>query len=179
MGCQPLLPGQFLPVGEPPLSGFLEALRANNLKTPRPVSHKNTQLSTSLPPELMASEFVLVRKDGVFPPLAQPYSGPYRVLRRSLYSFQLQVGDRTEEISTHRLKVCRAPADTSCMQIVLAWPPVTGKFPSILFTLHATGGHAGTICIQLAATRIHFECDWPPVASYFCMQLAASIYTII
>jgi len=102
MGCQPLLPGQFLQVGEPPLEEFLDALHANSLKPPRPVSHKNTPLPTSLPPELMVSEFVFVRKDGVSPSLAQPYDGPYRVLRRSLHSFQLQVGTRTEEISTHR-----------------------------------------------------------------------------
>ncbi|MFN9908498.1 MAG: hypothetical protein ACK56F_20610, partial [bacterium] len=67
IGCQPLLPGQFLQVGEPPLEEFLDALHANSLKPSRPVSHKNTQLPTSLPPELLVSEFVFVRKDGVSP----------------------------------------------------------------------------------------------------------------
>jgi len=122
MGCQPLLPGQFLQVGEPPLEEFLDALHANSLKPPRPVSHKNTQLPTSLPPELLISEFVFVRKDGVSPSLAQPYDGPYRVLRRSLHSFQLQVGSRTEEVSTHRLKICRAPPDTAAAE-----PPRRGR----------------------------------------------------
>jgi hypothetical protein len=28
--------------------------------------------------------------------------------------------------------------------------------------------------MRLAATRVKFECDWPPVACYFCMRLAAS-----
>ena len=126
MGCQPLLPGQFLPVGEPPLEGFLDALRANALKTPRPVSHKNTQLPTALSPELMESNFVLVRKDGKFPPLSQLYDGPYKVLRRSLHHFQLQVGQRVEEVSTHRLKVCRAPTDTP-----VADPPRRGRPPSM------------------------------------------------
>jgi hypothetical protein len=125
MGCQPLLPGQFLPVGEPPLEGFLDALRANSLKTPRPVSHKNTPLPTSLPPDLMNSEFVFVRKDGVSPPLAQPYDGPYKVIRRSLHSFQLQIGNRAEEVSTHRLKVCHAPPDTA-----VALPPKRGRPPN-------------------------------------------------
>jgi hypothetical protein len=27
--------------------------------------------------------------------------------------------------------------------------------------------------MRLAATRVQFECDWPPVASYVCMQPAA------
>jgi uncharacterized cysteine cluster protein YcgN (CxxCxxCC family) len=61
----------------------------------------------------------------------------------------------------------------SCMQIVLAWLPVTGKFPSILFKLHktaamlvqlqATDGHSGTICLRLAANWEQFECNWQPV----------------
>ncbi len=34
MGCQPLLPGQFLPVGEPPLENFLDELRTNALVIP-------------------------------------------------------------------------------------------------------------------------------------------------
>ncbi len=29
-------------------------------------------------------------------------------------------------------------------------------------TLPATGGHAGTICMRLVATRVQFKCDWPP-----------------
>jgi hypothetical protein len=33
----------------------------------------------------------------------------------------------------------------SRMQIVPPCPPVAGKFPSIFFILHATGGHSGTI----------------------------------
>jgi hypothetical protein len=28
--------------------------------------------------------------------------------------------------------------------------------------------------MRLAATWLQFECDWLPVACYFCMQLAAS-----
>jgi hypothetical protein len=46
------------------------------------------------------------------------------------------------------------------MQILPAWPPVACKFRLILFMLHATGGHTGTICIRLAATRVKFAFDW-------------------
>jgi hypothetical protein len=59
------------------------------------------------------------------------------------------------------------------MQIVLAWLPVTGKFPSILFMLHATAAtlvqlqaadsHSSTICLRLAANWEQFECNWQPV----------------
>jgi hypothetical protein len=70
-------------------------------------------------------------------------------------------------------------------QIVSGWRPVAFKlYPNgrqsqtnshhFFFILHVTGGHAGTICMQLAATRVQFECDWLPVACYFCMRLAAT-----
>jgi hypothetical protein len=36
--------------------------------------------------------------------------------------------------------------------------------------LHATGGHVGTICMELAATREQFIFDWPPAACKFCMR---------
>ncbi len=42
----------------------------------------------------------------------------------------------------------------SRMQIVLAWPPVACNMNKINGNLHATGSHAGTICMQLAATRL-------------------------
>jgi hypothetical protein len=40
------------------------------------------------------------------------------------------------------------------MQIVTAWPPVAYNMNKIDGNLHATGGHAGTICMRLAATRL-------------------------
>jgi hypothetical protein len=42
------------------------------------------------------------------------------------------------------------------------------------YNLHATGSHAGTICIRPAATQVQFVCAWLPVAPNFCMRLAAS-----
>ncbi len=61
----------------------------------------------------------------------------------------------------------------SRMQIVLAWLPVTGKFPAIFFKLHvtaamlvqlqATDRQLGIICLRLAANWEQFECSWQPV----------------
>ncbi len=50
MGCQPILPGEFLATGEPPLEEFLEKIQTDALQSPRPVLHKNTPLPTALPP---------------------------------------------------------------------------------------------------------------------------------
>jgi hypothetical protein len=75
---------------------------------------------------------------------------------------------------THLLSACLLSCNgvaASRMQIVLEWPPVACKFRLILFMLHATGGHAATIYMQLAATRVQFKYDWPPVACKLCMRL--------
>ncbi len=42
----------------------------------------------------------------------------------------------------------------SCMQIVPAWPPVACHRNKIDGNLHATGDHAGTICMPLVDTRL-------------------------
>jgi hypothetical protein len=60
---------------------------------------------------LLLARFVLVRRDGAQPPLSPIYDGPYRVLERSTHFFVLEMGDRTDKVSTLRLKVARTPAD--------------------------------------------------------------------
>jgi transposase InsO family protein len=125
MGCQPILPGEFLTTaGEPPLEEFLEKIQADALQPPRPVLHKNTPLPTALPPDLAAAEFVFIRRDSAAPPLTPPYTGPFRVLRRATHTFQVQVGTRTETISTHRLKACVSSSETAA-----AVPPRRGRPP--------------------------------------------------
>jgi hypothetical protein len=124
MGCQPILPGEFLTTGEPPLEEFLEKIQADALQPPRPVLHKNTPLPTVLPPDLAAADFGFVPRDSVAPPLTPPYTGPFKVLRRSLHTFQVQVGNHTETISTHRLKPCISSPDTAA-----AVPPRRGRPP--------------------------------------------------
>jgi hypothetical protein len=124
MGCQPILPGEFLATGEPPLEEFLEKIKTDTLLSPRPVLHKNTPLPTALPPDLAEADFVFVRRDSGAPPLTPPYTGPFKVLRRSLHTFQVQVGNKTETISTHRLKSCFSSHDTTAAE-----PPRRGRPP--------------------------------------------------
>ncbi len=93
MGCQPILPGEFLATGEPPQEDFLHKLKTDALHPPRPILHKNTDLPTALPPDLAAADFVFVRRDSVAPPLTPPYTGPFKVLRRATHTFQVQVGN--------------------------------------------------------------------------------------
>jgi hypothetical protein len=45
--------------------------------------------------------------------------------------------------------------------------------------LHVTGSHVGTICMQLATTRVQFICDWQPPGYNFYMRLSASLMQIL
>jgi hypothetical protein len=67
---------------------------------------------------------VFVRNDAKLPPLSPLYSGPYRVLERSLRFFKLQIGDKTDTVSTLRLKAAYLPASA-----VPAVPPRRGRPP--------------------------------------------------
>jgi hypothetical protein len=85
-------------------------------RSPPPPRHNSTPAPTSLPEELLLARFVLVRRDGAQPPLAPIYDNPYRVLERSTHFLLLQIGERTNKVSTLRLKPARTPADTEPAQ---------------------------------------------------------------
>jgi hypothetical protein len=87
--------------------------------------------------------------------------------RISMYVWRSAVGFLTIEWSPVAFKL-----------YVPDWLPVAGKFPSILFLLHATDDHAGTICMRLNATVVQFKCDRLPVACNFCIAIAASTVQI-
>jgi hypothetical protein len=62
------------------------------------------------------------------PPLAHSYTGPFKVLRRTLLDFQLQMGDKTDTISVHRLKPAYLPPDARCN----AWSNFTAaSYPAL------------------------------------------------
>jgi hypothetical protein len=94
------------------------------------------QAPEDLPADLLRAEAVLVRRDGHMPPLALLYDGPYRVLTRSRNFFRLQMGGRTDTVSTSRLKPCLDPAAAPAApprrgrppgqrkDVTFRWPPV-------------------------------------------------------
>jgi len=79
-------------------------------------AHHSTPLPAELPEDLLLSWFVLVRHDGVQPPLSPLYDGPFLVLERALHFFKVQIGSRIETVSTHRLKPCHAPQDVQAAE---------------------------------------------------------------
>jgi hypothetical protein len=116
-----VLPGQFLSTPEPPSPSFIRDFQGVLAgRPPLPTSHHTTPASTSLPEDLLLSRFVLVRHDGVQPPLSFLCDGPFLVVERLLHFFKLQMGTKVETVSTHRLKPCHAPQDA---QAAAAKPP--------------------------------------------------------
>jgi hypothetical protein len=122
-GSQLVLPGQFINIAESPSLSFLRELQTTMTgRPPPPARHNAAPAPSALPEELLLARFVLVRKDGAQPPLSPIYHGPYRVLERSTHFFLLEMGDRTDKVSTLRLKAARTPADTEP-----AKPPRRGR----------------------------------------------------
>ena len=95
--------GQFLEVQDPPTNLFYENLK-NSMSGFQPVPPRhNTPAADTLPEvipaELSSCPMVFICKDGHVAPLDPLYDSPYKVLARSLKTFQLQVGNRVEVVS--------------------------------------------------------------------------------
>ena len=134
-GADLTLPPQLLPeyqpppaaTEEPPLHRLTTApafqpVTSHNLPSPPP--HPST-----IPPSLSQAAQVYVHRDAVGPPLSPAYDGPYTVLARSPTFFTLQVGNRQDTVSVHRLKP--VPSDVHTPS---ALPRPRGRPPSILRT---------------------------------------------
>ncbi len=112
-GSQLVLPDQFVNTAESPLPSFLKDLQTTmNGRPPPPTWHNSALAPSTLPEKLLLARVVLVRRDGAQPPLSPIYDGPYGVLEQSTHFLLLEKGERTDKVSTLRLKAARTPADT-------------------------------------------------------------------
>jgi hypothetical protein len=93
-----------------------------------------------LPADLLHAEAVLVHHNGHMPPLDPLYDSPFGVLTRSCDFFMLQIGGRTDTVSTISRKPC----------LDLAAAPVASPWPS-------EGGH-----LQLATCGASAHLAVPP-----------------
>ena len=57
-----------------------------------------------VPISLEKTSHVFVRTDAVRPPLVRPYTGPFRVLKRTAKYFEIEKGGKTDKVSIDRLK---------------------------------------------------------------------------
>jgi len=115
------LPGQPPTADESPPSSFVE-FSPPELRH-LPTRHRSyAEVASSVPAALQKADFVYVKRGGVTPPLAAPYSGPYRILSRSPKSYVIDVGGRHEAVSVDRLKPHSGPSP-----LVAAQPPKRGR----------------------------------------------------
>ena len=112
LGTTLRLPGEMFVPPDPALprdqsSDFAAHLRsafAAIRQTP-PSHHQRAGHSrTGVPDGLMKAPFVFVRVDAVRPPLARPYSGPYKVLKSGAKSFTVCRAGKPWTVSADRLK---------------------------------------------------------------------------
>ena len=67
-----------------------------------PTRHSYAQAATTSP--LDGADWVYVAKGGAQQPMADKYSGPYKVLERGNKAWKMQVGERVDLVSRDRLK---------------------------------------------------------------------------
>jgi len=111
-----LASGEELPVDE--------ILRDLSNAAPIPTRHGQREAPTEPPAALATAEMVYVRKGGQLQPLAQPYSGPYKVLERGPKYFRLDIGGKSTAVTVDRLKPHTGTAETAP-----AAPPRRGRPP--------------------------------------------------
>ena len=84
-------------------SDYVNQLK-NHIQKLRPVPPRTSQGKNSIPVELLKASHVFIRHDAVRKPLQPPYDGPYPVIKRTDKYFVIQLNNRKDTISVHRLK---------------------------------------------------------------------------
>jgi hypothetical protein len=116
-GAQLVVSSQFLAPNAdlPQVESFLQQLRTfADSSAPPPIAHHRAATATAtIPAALLNARHVFVRHDAAKPPLAPTYDGPFLVLERSPHTFRIQIGDKTDEVATARLKAAHLPSDAA------------------------------------------------------------------
>jgi len=111
-GTSMRMPGEFFVNSNQPTPNtdtFVSQLK-QKFELIRPVStvHK-TSRTTFISPDLSKATHVFVRHDAIKKPLQMPYDGPFRVIHRTDKTYQVDINDKTVNISIDRLKPAFLP----------------------------------------------------------------------
>ena len=149
------LPGDFFsdPVFVDP-SSFISRLRQSMQSQQFVSTQWHGSPNTYLPPDLHSASHVYVRRDAHKPPLTRPYTGPFRVLRRSDKHFTLEVNGKLEEVTVDRLKPAKLESDQIPLTSNSPTPP-----PHQSPINHPTSTHAGRN-IRRPAYLTDYVTDW-------------------
>ena len=112
LGTTLRLPGEMFVPPDPtlpqdPSSDFATQLRstfAAMRQTPPAYHQRAGYHRAGVPDDLMSAPFVFVRVDAVRPPLARPYTGPYKVLTPGAKTFTVCRAGKPWTVSADRLK---------------------------------------------------------------------------
>jgi transposase InsO family protein len=119
-GTNITLPAQ-LPAHKEPQPAAIEQLREGR-HIPTRIQHLPPP--EAIPPHLAAAELAYVRRGDKGGPLAQPYAGPYKIVRKGPKTFTLDMGGKEKEVSVDRLKPHTGAGATEP-----AAPPKRGRPP--------------------------------------------------
>ena len=99
------VPGDFIPSScAPNVENFLPRLRKKVTGfAPIPTSHHGTR-SSSVPTDILKSQYVFIRRDNHKSPLERPYEGPYKVIEAGSKVFTIDKGGKSDAVSIDRLK---------------------------------------------------------------------------
>lgn len=100
------LPSEFLQESteSTPSNEFVQELKARmNMLKPVNIVHKSNR-SIFVHKDLESCTHVFVRNDAIRKPLEQPYSGPYRIIKRTDKVFTLDINGKIKVLSIDRLK---------------------------------------------------------------------------
>ncbi|PIK35198.1 putative choline/ethanolamine kinase [Apostichopus japonicus] len=84
-------------------SDFVDRLR-QQMSRLQPILTRPTKRASYLPKDINSCSHVWIRIDRVRKPLEAPYSGPYKVLKRTEHYFTLKMKDKEDTVSVSRLK---------------------------------------------------------------------------
>ena len=103
---------------------FLNNLRLEVARLQPTATSAHRRPRVYIPDELRRASHVLVRRGGIQPSLAAPYSGPHKIISRDENSYRIAMpGGRPENISISRLKPAVMPTDENDQELTPSPPP--------------------------------------------------------
>ncbi|XP_071506124.1 uncharacterized protein, partial [Diadema antillarum] len=114
------LPAQFVAPQQTTVdpSDYVSRLR-NHMSQFTPTPPRSQHTTTHVPTDLHTCSYVFVRVDRVRKPLQQPYDGPYKVLRRNVRHYTLEINGKKEQVSVDRLKVAHVESSSAPDDVVV------------------------------------------------------------
>ena len=104
---------------------FVEQLKQRMANVRTAASRAVSNQPVYIPPALDSCQYVYLRSDGHKTPLQRPYTGPYRVIRRTRQTFTIRTNHGAESVSIQRVK----PAVVDSKTVTFDLPRRRGRPP--------------------------------------------------